>query len=69
MVGHHTALDEEMLVNRRDPVLGKSSPFLCPSITPGVLLFASLTTPVPLSAVQVVSGDLIPGSTVIATPR
>ncbi len=56
-------------MNGRDPVLKRRSSLVCFLIGAGVLFCASVTTPVPVSAVQVVSGDLTPGSTVIVTPR
>ena len=56
-------------MNGRDPVLDRRSALLCSLIVAGSLLSASLTTPVSVSAVQVVSGKLTPGSTVIVTPR
>ncbi len=56
-------------MNGRDSVLDRRPPVRWSLIAAGFLLSVSVTTPGSVSAVQVVSGDLIPGSTVIATPR
>ncbi|MCH8868247.1 MAG: hypothetical protein IIC85_00920 [Chloroflexi bacterium] len=56
-------------MNGRDSVLDRRPPVRWSLIAAGFLLSVSVATPGSVSAVQVVSGDLIPGSTVIATPR
>ncbi len=53
----------------RHPVLDRRPSILRSLCAAGVLLLGSLTAPVPVSAVQVSSKDLIPGSTAIMTPR
>ncbi len=56
-------------MNGRHPVLDRHPSPVCSPIAVRLLLLAAATTPVSVSAVQVVSEDLIPGSTVIMTPR